>query len=433
MRRVLKCGTLYDGSGDAPRQDLAVFLLGEVVEKVVPWRDAKINDGVLVVDYSNQVVTPGFIDAHVHLVFTCQENHDLGREILEKSSREELMAVALRNCADSLLGGVTTVRDLGDIGYVTVTVRNLVNKGIMPGPSIFVAGPPITTTAGHLHFCKNTADTVEEIRKAVRRSCEQEVDVIKVMASGGNMTRGSNPMMPQYEVEELRALVNEAHRLKRRVAAHTLESKSIRRAIAAGVDTLEHCTWRGLTPEDNDPQQLVDLLKDSETMVTLTLAGIHRSLLGVHSGLSEIIISSSMAASPTGKLNQDFAWTKALIKNKIDVALASDAGVRFTSFRDFNESVEAAIVALDIKLEQAISMATQVAAKALGISETVGTIQTGMQADLNVFEKPGSGRNLGKIKDVYRKGSRIVADANLVFPAEEAFGTLNISTGQEGS
>lgn len=246
MRRVLKCGTLYDGSGDAPRQDLAVFVLGEVVEKVVPWRDAKINDGVLVVDYSNQVVTPGFIDAHVHLVFTCQENHDLGREMLEKSSREELMAVALRNCADSLLGGVTTVRDLGDIGYVTVTVRNLVNKGIMPGPSIFVAGPPITTTAGHLHFCKNTADTVEEIRKAVRKSCEHDVDVIKVMASGGNMTRGSNPMMPQYEVEELRALVNEAHRLKRRVAAHTLESKSIRRAIAAGVDTLEHCTWRGL-------------------------------------------------------------------------------------------------------------------------------------------------------------------------------------------
>ena len=238
-------------------------------------------------------------------------------------------------------------------------------------------------------------------------------------------------MMPQYEVEELRALVNEAHRLKRRVAAHTLESQSIRRAIAAGVDTLEHCTWRGLAPEDNDPQQLVDLLKDSQTMVTLTLAGIHRSLLGVHSGLSEIIVSSSMAASPTGKLAQDFAWTKALIKNKIDVALASDAGARFTSFRDFNESVEAAIVALDIKLEQAISMATRVAAKALGISEKVGTIQTGMQADINVFEKPDSGRSLGKIKDVYRKGSRVVADANLVLPAEEAFGTLNISTMQE--
>ena len=427
MRRILRCGTLYDGSGDAPKSDQGLLISGEGIEKVVAWKDLKVEEGDLVIDYSDQVVAPGFIDAHVHLLFTCQETHDQSREILVRSSPEELMAVALRNCADSLLGGVTTVRDLGDIDYVTVTVRNLVAKGVMPGPAIFAAGPPITTTAGHLHWCGNTADTLDEIRKAVRKSCEREVDVIKVMASGGNMTRGSNPMAPQYEVEELKALVNEAHRLKRRVAAHTLEANSIRRGIAAGVDTLEHCTWRGLVPEDNDPQQLVDLLKDSETMVTLTLAGIHRALLGVHSGLSELVVSSSLAASPTGKLNQDFAWTKALIKNKIDVALASDAGVRFTSFRDFNESVEAAIVALDIKLEFAISMATKVAAKALGISEKVGTIQSGMQADINVFDKPVSGRNLGKLRDVYLKGAKVVSDANLVFPATQAFGTLNLA------
>ena len=418
---------LYDGSGDAPRFDQAVIIAGENIEKVVPWKDVRVDEVDSVFDYSDHLVAPGFIDAHVHLLFTCQEDHDVTRETLETSSPEELMAVALRNCADSLLGGVTTVRDLGDIDYVTVTVRNLVAKGVMPGPAIFVAGPPITTTAGHLHWCGNTADTLDEIRKAVRKSCEREVDVIKVMASGGNMTRGSNPMMPQYEIEELQALVKEAHRLKRRVAAHTLEANSIRRGIAAGVDTLEHCTWRGLAPEDNDPQQLVDLLKDSQTMVTLTLAGIHRALTGIHLNLSEVVASSSKSISPTGKLNQDFAWAKALIKNKIDVALASDAGARFTSFRDFNESVEAAIVALDIKLEFAISMATKVAAKALGISEKVGTIEAGMQADLNVFDKPESGRNLGKIRDVYLKGDKVVSNTNLVFPAAKAFGTLNFS------
>jgi imidazolonepropionase-like amidohydrolase len=418
---------LYDGSGDAPRFDQAVIISGENIEKVVSWKDVRVDEVDSVFDHSDHLVAPGFIDAHVHLLFTCQEDHDVTRETLETSSPEELMAVALRNCADSLLGGVTTVRDLGDIDYVTVTVRNLVAKGVMPGPAIFVAGPPITTTAGHLHWCGNTADTLDEIRKAVRKSCEREVDVIKVMASGGNATRGSNPMMPQYEIEELQALVKEAHRLKRRVAAHSHEANSIRRCIAAGVDTIEHCTWRGLAPEDNDPQQLVDLLKDSQTMVTLTLAGIHRALTGIHLNLSEVVASSSKSISPTGKLNQDFAWAKALIKNKIDVALASDAGARFTSFRDFNESVEAAIVALDIKLEFAISMATKVAAKALGISEKVGTIEAGMQADLNVFDKPESGRNLGKIRDVYLKGDKVVSNTNLVFPAAKAFGTLNFS------
>ena len=425
MQRILRCGTLYDGSGGEPRKDVAVFIFGTKIEKVIPWQTVERDKEDQVEDYSNNVVSPGFIDAHVHLVLTCQEEHDDSRETLESSRPEELMSVALRNCADSLLGGVTTVRDLGDIGYVTVTVRNLVNKGVMPGPSIFVAGPPITTTAGHLHFCGNTADTMDEIRKAVRRSCEKEVDVIKVMASGGNMTRGSNPMMPQYEIDELRVLVNEAHRLKRRVAAHTLEAKSIRRSIAAGVDTLEHCTWRGIEAEDNDPQQLVDLLKNSQTMVTLTLAGIHRALLGMHPNLSGIVASSSKAASPTGKLNQDFTWAKELIKNNIDVALASDAGVRFTSFRDFNETVEAAIMALDIKLEHAIAMATRIAAKAIGISEKVGTIEAGMQADLNIFDIPEAGKNLGRIKDVYKQGSKVVENSNLVFPANKAFGTLN--------
>ena len=190
MRRILRCGTLYDGSGDAPKSDQGVVISGEGIEKVVAWKDLKVEEGDLVIDYSDQVVAPGFIDAHVHLLFTCQETHDQSREILVRSSREELMVVALRNCADSLLGGVTTVRDLGDIDYVTITVRNLVAKGVMPGPAIFAAGPPITTTAGHLHWCGNTADTLDEIRKAVRKSCEREVDVIKVMASGGNMTRG---------------------------------------------------------------------------------------------------------------------------------------------------------------------------------------------------------------------------------------------------
>jgi imidazolonepropionase-like amidohydrolase len=425
MKKILRCGTLYDGIRSEPSQDVAIVLKDSLIEAVIPWKDVVFSGTESVEDYSNYIVAPGFIDAHVHLLFTCLEDHDETRERLEKSSHEELTAVALRNCADSLLGGITTVRDLGDIDFVTVTVRNLVKSGIMPGPSIFAAGPPVTTTAGHLHWCGNTADTIEEIRKAVRRSCAKEVDVIKVMASGGNMTRGSNPMMPQYEVDELKALVTEAHRLKRRVAAHSLEAQSIRRSIAAGIDTLEHCTWRGLTPEDNDPQQLVDLLKGSETMVTMTLAGIHRALLGVHENLSDLVISSSCSASVSGNLSQDFNWARALIKNGIDVALASDAGVRFTSFRDFNETIEAGMMALDIDLGFAISMATGTAAKALGISETVGTIKQGMQADISVMTLPKPGRGMGEILDVYKSGKKVVEDSKLRFPANESFGTLN--------
>ena len=425
MRELLRCGKLVDGSGKPSKSDMAIYIENSVINEVMPWDQVPTADKKTFVDYSDFVVVPGFIDAHVHLLFTCLEDHDATRKILETSTHAELMAVAARNCIDSLLGGVTTVRDLGDIDFVTVSVRELVKSGVIPGPAIYAAGPPITTTAGHLHWCGNMADTLDEIRKAVRKSCAQEVDVIKVMSSGGNMTRGSNPLMPQYEIEELTVLVKEAHRLKRRVAAHSLEAQSIRRSIAAGVDTLEHCTWKGNTPEDNDPQTLVNLLKNSQTMVTLTLAGIHRALLDFDRPLSEIVIASAKAASVTGDLRTDFNWAKALVANGIDVALASDAGVRFTSFRDFNESIEAAIVALDVDFETVISMVTKIAAKAVGISDKVGTLEKGMLADIAVLKQPAEGRKIGLVHDVYKHGKKMVEDGNLVIAGQESFGTLN--------
>ena len=425
MSEWLRCGKLVDGSGKPSKKDMAVYIENSLIKDVIPWNEIPAADKASFVDYSDFIVVPGFIDAHVHLVATALQDHEATRLAWVSSTNAELMAVAARNCIDSLLGGVTTVRDLGDINYVTLSVRNLVKSGVIPGPAIYAAGPPITTTAGHLHWCGNTADTLDEIRKAVRNSCAKEVDVIKVMSSGGNATRGSNPLMPQYEIEELKVLVNEAHRLKRRVAAHAHGSQSIRRSIAAGVDTIEHCTWKGNTEEDNSPQTLVDLLKDSPTMVTLTLAGIHRALLDFNRPLTDVVASASKAASVTGELRNDFNWAKALIANGIHVALASDAGARFTSFRDFNESIEAAIIALDADFETVVSMSTKIAAKAIGISDTVGTLEKGMLADIAVLKQPAQGRKVGAIHDVYKQGKKMVENGNLVISGKDSFGTLN--------
>ena len=425
MSKLLRCGKLIDGSGKPGKLDMALYIEGSVIKAVMSWDEVPTADKESYVDYSEFVVVPGFIDAHVHLVATALQDHEATRAAWVSATHAELMAVAARNCIDSLLGGVTTVRDLGDIDFVTLSARDLVKSGVIPGPTIYAAGPPVTTTAGHLHWCGNTADTLDEIRKAVRNSCAKEVDVIKVMSSGGNATRGSNPLMPQYEIEELKVLVNEAHRLKRRVAAHSHGSLSIRRCIAAGVDTIEHCTWKGSTDEDNDPQTLVNLLKDSETMVTLTLAGIHRALVDFNRPLTDVVAAAAKGASVTGDLRTDFNWAKALIANGIDVALASDAGARFTSFRDFHESIEAAIIALDVDFETVISMSTKIAAKAVGISETVGTLEKGMLADIAVLKQPVQNRKMGSVQDVYKHGKKMVENGNLVIAGNDSFGTLN--------
>jgi imidazolonepropionase-like amidohydrolase len=160
-------------------------------------------------------------------------------------------------------------------------------------------------------------------------------------------------------------------------------------------------------------------------MVTLTLAGIHRALLDFNRPLSDVVAAAAKGASVTGDLRTDFNWTKALIANGLDVALASDAGARFTSFRDFNESIEAAIVALDADLETVISMATKIAAKAIGISDTVGTLEKGMLADIAVLKQPEQNRKMGSIHDVYKQGKKVVAGGNLVVAGKDSFGTLN--------
>ncbi len=431
MKTIIRCGTLIDGNGGAPLNDMALLIENSKISKILPWGQLEGQAASNIFDFSEQIVVPGLIDSHVHLLFTCLEDHDATRSVLENSTDAELMAVASRNCLDALLGGITTVRDLGDINFVTVEVRNAIKRGIILGPRILAAGPPITTTAGHLHWCHNVADTKDEIRKAVRSSCSKDVDVIKIMASGGNMTRGSNPNMPQYEISELEVAVSEAHRLNRRVAAHALEAQSIRRAIEAGVDTIEHCMWRGKTPEDNDPQVLAELLKGKKTIPVLTLAGIHRSFLDLSRPLSETVRSASKAASHTGNLKNDFQWARELLKNGIKVVLASDAGVRFTSFRDFRESIHSAVEILDIPIEVAISMATRNASEALGISEEVGTLTPGKDADITIFTDTQDFTTIGKVTTVFKQGKMVVQDGNIVMPGYESFGSLNAYLGNQ--
>jgi imidazolonepropionase-like amidohydrolase len=425
MKTIIRCGTLIDGNGAAPLNDMALIIENSKISQVVPWGQLEVQDASNIFDFNEQIVVPGLIDSHVHLLFTCLEDHDATRSVLENSTDAELMAVASRNCLDSLLGGITTVRDLGDINFVTVDVRNAVKRGVILGPRILAAGPPVTTTAGHLHWCNNVADTISEIRKAIRSSCSKDVDVIKIMASGGNMTRGSNSNMPQYEISELEVAVTEAHRLNRKVASHALEAQSIRRSIEAGVDTIEHCMWRGNTPEDNDPQVLVELLKGKKSIPVLTLAGIQRSFLTLDRPVSETVRSASKLASYTGDLKNDFKWTRELLKNGVKVVLASDAGVRFTSFRDFRESIQSAIEILEISMEAAISMVTRNASEVLGISDEVGTLTPGKDADITIFTNTNDPLMLGNVTTVFKQGKMLVQDGNIVLPGYDSFGSLN--------
>jgi imidazolonepropionase-like amidohydrolase len=191
-------------------------------------------DGVELVDLGALTVLPGFIDAHTHLAWDPQGKH----EQLATTDIATLLTRARSHAEQALQVGVTTLRDLGDRGFVTAMLR--AEDG---GPELLVAGPPITRTGGHCWFLGGQADTREQLVAAVTERADRRVDWVKVMATGGFSTDGSNPGRPQYTVEHLTALVEAAHSHGLPVTAHAHAATGIAAAVAAGVDGVEHCTF----------------------------------------------------------------------------------------------------------------------------------------------------------------------------------------------
>jgi imidazolonepropionase-like amidohydrolase len=417
--RWIRCGTLLTGHGETPRTDMAVRIDDGVIADVRPFSELPDNGAAEVVDHSTATVAPGFVDAHVHLLFTCDVDHELTRAGVETSRPAELALVGARNAVECLLGGVTTVRDLGDTDFITLDIRNAVNAGTLPGPRILAAGPPLTTTGGHLHWCGNTVDSADEIRRATRRLCTRGVDVIKVMASGGNMTRGSNKLLPQFDTAELELVVTEAHRLGRRVAAHALNTESIRRAVRAGVDTIEHCIW---VDANGDPDLDLDLVKemaDRAVSATITMAGISRVLLPGFGEVGEEELRAARAMSPTGSLFGDMEWARIMRSEGVRIAVASDGGVRFTPFRRFDQTIECGMAGLGATASEAIALSTLRAAEVLGIDDRVGSIDVGKRADLVVIDGriDDESARLGVVRQVWRDGVLTVDDGRLTVEA----------------
>ncbi|CAN5321182.1 amidohydrolase family protein [soil metagenome] len=407
----LKAGSVVVGDGSAPLLDYAVRIDDGLIAEVVPAQDAPAD----AVDLGDATIVPGFIDAHVHLLFDYQADHEVTRAAVVDSSRDLLLATGIRHGMECLRAGVTTVRDLGDRDRIVASVRDLINEGVVPGPRIHTAGTPVTITSGHLGWLGGRADTPDDLVRLTRTLVAEGSDVIKVMASGGNMTRESNKRLPQYTVDELRLVVSEAHRGGKPVAAHALNSEAVRRSIAAGIDTIEHCGW---VDEHGDPDLTdsdVAAMRAAGAVATLTMAGIARQLLPDPADADESAKRVALSTSRSGgDLHADHEWARRLLAAGIGVVIASDAGVRFTPFSGFLDSVRCGMIALGVDAAGAISLATLAAARALREDHRLGSVESGKIADLVVLEgtiTEGS-MTIGAVREV-RKAGVVVARAGV--------------------
>jgi imidazolonepropionase-like amidohydrolase len=265
---AIRAERAFDGEQAIPGGALVLTDRGRIVG--VESGSAPLPDGWPVAELPGATLLPGLIDAHVHL---CGDGQDGALERLVDYGDAELDGVIEQALRRQLAAGVTTVRDLGDRRWSVLAWRERLAAGTVgfPCPAIVASGPPITSPGGHCWFMGGEAGEAKgpaQLRQAVRERAERHVDVVKVMASGGGTTPGTDMMACQFTLEELQVVVQQAHGLGLPVTAHAHGLPAVEQAVAAGVDGIEHCTC--LSPSGiQQPEQLLATLAARQTAVCL--------------------------------------------------------------------------------------------------------------------------------------------------------------------
>ena len=323
---------------------------------------------------------PGLFDAHVHLV------SDAALGGLERAGSLEADAVdgiIERSLRQQAACGVTTVRDLGDVGYRTLAFRDSQRVG---HPRIVAAGPPLTVPGGHCHYLGGTVDGPEAIRAMVTEHHQRGVDAIKVMASGGITTVGTDPFGVQFERADLRTLVEAAHAVGLPVIAHAHSLAGIRHALVAGVDGIEHFT--GLTESGiRVPDEVLAAVAQAGVFVDPTL-GFDRAVLASMPAPPQRLL----AALKRIGLDLDTAQAARLQVLKraqthgIQVITGVDAGAGPAKRHGIVALALAALTEGGFSIADAIASATAVAARACGLAQVTGRLAPGLAADLLVVD-----------------------------------------------
>ncbi|GIX46856.1 MAG: Xaa-Pro dipeptidase [Candidatus Tectimicrobiota bacterium] len=393
MRLVLRAARLIDGTGAPPRPEAAVLVAGDTIRGLHfgPTLPPAWQEGARLLDYPGCTLLPGLIDAHVHLVWggTADPVGDLQRE-----NNAHLLLRAADNARLALFSGVTTVRDCGGRDDTTFVVRDALQRGLIPGPRLRVCGRPLTRPGGHCFFFHGEAEGVEGVRRAVAQLVAEGADFIKVMATGGAMTPTTNPGEASYSLEELQAIVEAAAAAGRTVAAHCHALAGIERAVTAGCQTIEHASF--LTPDRRvqfEPRLAARLVERGTYLVPTLAAGYHRAraLQRRPTRTPEETRLLEMRARRLELFHRLYQMGARLV-------YGSDSGVTLTPFGE-------PLVGLRL-LEQlgmpplaVLHAATGLAAAALDIADTVGTLAVGKKADLLVVAGDPS-RDLGALQQL---------------------------------
>lgn len=377
QRTIIHCGTLIDGKSDEVRTQVSIVIEGNRITSVQKGF-IKATGPDKIIDLSGKTVLPGLIDMHVHLEGETNKDQNLQRFTLNEAD------IAFRSTVyakKTLLAGFTTVRDLGGTG-VNIALRNAVNQGVVDGPRIFTAGKSIATTGGHADptnsFRKDlmgdpgpkegVINSPDEARQAVRQRYKDGADLIKITATGGVTSLAKDGSGPQFTDEELMAIIQTAKDYGMHTAAHAHGSEGMKRAVLAGITTIEHGTKM--------TEEVMDLMKQKGTyyVPTITAGRFVGEQAKIPGYYHPLVVPKALEIGP--QIQETF---KKAYKRGVRIAFGTDAGVfpHGENGREFGFMVESGMPPME-----AIRSATLINATILGIADNVGTIEAGKFADI---------------------------------------------------
>jgi imidazolonepropionase-like amidohydrolase len=365
---ILRGATLIDGTGAPPVRDRAVVVTDRRISSIVADRPPR--DGA-VLDLGGLTLLPGLVNCHVHLCLS--GDADPSRTLTDESYAATVVNAVVR-ARRTVEAGVTTVRDLGGREYAEIAVRDAVRAGLVPGPRILCAGRAVCITGGHgWRLLGRQADGPDDLRRAVREQLRAGADVIKLIATGGVMTPGVDPRAAQLTLEELRAGVDEAHRARRRAAAHAMADEGIAWCLDAGIDTIEHGVF--LT------EALAARMATQGTALVATLVAPHAIVEGgLAAGIPEFAVTKSLALR-----ERHLESFRLALRAGVTIAAGTDAGTPLNPHGTIVPEL-ALMVGAGMAPLQALRAATSVAAQVLEIAADTGSIAPGLAADLIAVE-----------------------------------------------
>ncbi len=404
---LISANWLIDGTGAPPLERGAVLVKdGRIAEVYRGAPVPSLPSGTETIDLDGCTLLPGLIDAHVHLCLP-GDGTPFPQTVVEP--RGVIQAIALRNAAAALRAGITTLRDCGGFSDVLFSLRRAIELGYAQGPRLVLAGWPLTITGGHCYYFGGEADGVDGVRAKVREAMKSGADYIKAMGCGGG-TPGTQSWRPSYSREEVKALVDEAHRFGYKATLHALCADAITYAVEAGADEIQHA-WFLTGPET--PQRLdpavADSIAEARTPVCPTLS-VGRHLLEAVDAMETPTAGDLASAERWKRLEEDVLTIAAALRERdIPFIAGSDAGWRFSPFDALHTDLEL-MAGVGFSPMQCIESATSAAARALGLERETGAIRPGLGADLvAVRGRPDQDvRALRDIRLVMIQGRRLV-------------------------